>query len=314
METLVELAYAAGGTDNITIVLADVVDDQAGTTPALIETTLDQDGPTPDVPAGTTGESGQPDQADSDQPDETGEQPTPGETGQTGETAETSKTGEAAPGEQTMLMSPLDRPEPPAEHTLPLPLASSAATQYATTGLLGAAADPDIIALLDKMAPHAKPAEQVPHVAAEPPKNRTRLSAADQERQRYTPVARKRRGWIWIIVAAIVVVLVGAGFGVYEYGTHQYYIGDDNGQVAIYQGLPGTIAGIETSRLYQTTSVSMANLPLSWRAKVSANITITSGGLAQAQATVEQLDEKAQQCLSNRAARAPTDPVPQDGC
>ena len=248
MAALVELAHAAGGTDNITIVLAEVVETTGPTArPA---------GPAPD---GSTAPDGSPD------------------------------------------------------------------------SVIGAAADPRIIALLEQLSQLAqtrpepnqtdrggarvhsqgRATDRASHSERAKVAN-IRLSPAALERQRYTPTPRRRRWGIWVILAAVLVALGGTGWGVYEYVTHQFYVGAADQLVAIYQGLPGSVAGIETSKVFERTTIQLADLPISLRDKVTA--TLPGGDLDQARSSVRELSDKSQQCLRSRAAHKPGDPPAQDGC
>ena len=198
--------------------------------------------------------------------------------------------------------------------------------------MIGAAADPSIVSMLESLTtlandlqgrgalhgrgglgpPATRPAPRTSQSEAPKAPANLRLSPTALERQRYTPTGRKRRLGVWLIVVAALVVLGGVGWGVYEYVTHQFYVGAADGRVAIYQGLPGSVAGIETSRVYEPTTIQLADLPISLRDKVTA--TLPGGDIDQARTSVRELSDKSQQCLEARAARGPGDPAPQDGC
>jgi serine/threonine protein phosphatase PrpC len=59
------------------------------------------------------------------------------------------------------------------------------------------------------------------------------------------PRRRRRRALVWAFV--VVVLLVGAWLGVRVYLSHQWYVGESNGQVAIYQGMPASVLGFDLS-------------------------------------------------------------------
>ena len=252
MSTLIELAHIAGGTDNITIILADVVE-VAGR-----ESECSGD---PDVVRMTTG----PDDTDAEM---------------------TVVYGNPASGRSDTI-----------QEALPVP--------YTTSGLIGAAADPRIISMLDSLL-DVEPAAERTEVPAK------KLTSAERERDRYNPTTKKSHKGLWVVIAAILVVLCGAGWGVYEYVSSQFFVGASSGRVVIYQGLPGTIAGIDTSQVYETTTINLTDLPISWRDKVTA--TIPTSGLDQARASVQEISAKAQQCRTERANR-PAGSLPStDGC
>jgi protein phosphatase len=255
MEGLVNLAYAAGGTDNITIALADVVATD--------------------------------DAEDQAAPADTADPPTPVATDPAEDTA-----GPAG-----------------VSHTIQeaLPLAA-----YVTAGLIGAAADPATVSTLSRSHWGADPAE-VSDLAPAEPAPRAHLTQAARERARYTPSARKSRKGFWLVAIAVVLVLTGGGWGVYAYISHQYFIGAQAGQVAIFRGLPGDVAGIATWRVAETTTIALSDLPTVWRDQVQDTIRMPNG-LEQARSAVQQLRERAQACLATRLARPPGAATGQDGC
>jgi len=256
MRTLVELAHIAGASDNITIILADVVED---------------------TPVALTG----------------GSEEGTGDPGSVRTTAEPDEETDGRGEELTQLL------DDTIQDTLPVP--------YSMSGLIGAAADPRIISTLDRLLDQdSENTIQAPHPQA------TKLTSADQERHRYTPRTKKSHKGLILIIAAVLVVLGGAGWGVYSYVSSQFFVGAADGRVAIYQGLPGTIAGIDTSKVYETTTINLTDLPLSWRDKVNA--TIPTSGLDQARASVQEIRAKAQQCRTERANRPPGSGPSPDGC
>jgi PPM family protein phosphatase len=68
---------------------------------------------------------------------------------------------------------------------------------------------------------------------------------------------RRRRRVAWAI--AIVVVLVAAWLGVRVYLSHQWYVGEANGQVAIYQGIPASVVGFDLSHVRVATAIPAAS-------------------------------------------------------
>lgn len=84
------------------------------------------------------------------------------------------------------------------------------------------------------------------------------------------------------IIARIIgtfVVLVGLSAGAYSawnWSQSQYYLGSADGVVAIYQGVPTNIFGLQLSHKVKSTSVEVSSLPKSWRDQLSAGITADS--------------------------------------
>ena len=52
-----------------------------------------------------------------------------------------------------------------------------------------------------------------------------------------------------------------AGWLGYRWTQEQYYVGVDDERVAIYQGIPQSIAGFELSTVVETTDIEVADLP-----------------------------------------------------
>lgn len=84
-------------------------------------------------------------------------------------------------------------------------------------------------------------------------------------------VRRRRISWIAFITIAIAAI-IGGLIGGYQYTQLQYYVGADNGQVAIYQGVQQDIGLIPMSHVYQITDVRVVDLPLYRRASVENTI------------------------------------------
>jgi len=335
MSTLVELAHIAGGTDNITVILADVVEETGQESgPAPVQNPDSRPatdgagsrGPGDSVPGKmTTVSGGTTEPNETTQPDETAEprgtaepnettQPNkttePNETTQPNETAEPG--GAAVPSETAgsiRMTAETDGNDSEMTVLIDNTIQEALPVPYPSSGLIGAAADPRIVSMLDVLA-DLGPADTSRPAARPAPA--PKLTSAEQERRRYTPRTKRSHKGLFLIVAAILVVLGGAGWGVYAYVSSQFFVGAADGRVAIYQGLPGTVAGIDTSKVYETTTIDLTDLPLSWRDKVTA--TIPTSGLDQARTSVQEIRTKAQQCRTERANRPPGSQPSADGC
>jgi protein phosphatase len=97
---------------------------------------------------------------------------------------------------------------------------------------------------------------------------------------------RRPRRWrrAAILTAAIVVALLVVGWvGVHAYANGQWYVGESNGQVAIYHGIPARVLGVHLSHVAATTDLSAAAAEqLEPWAGIRDGITATSFGRAQA--------------------------------
>ena len=75
-------------------------------------------------------------------------------------------------------------------------------------------------------------------------------------------------------------VISGAGYGVYAWTQTQYYIGQNNNRVVIYQGVPTNIFGIGLSHEIESTNIPVKNLDKSWQEQLREGISF--GNLAEA--------------------------------
>ena len=101
---------------------------------------------------------------------------------------------------------------------------------------------------------------------------------------------------LWI-VAALVLVLA-TGWGTWSYARSRAYLIEQNGIVAVYQGIPGSFAGVSLNWLVQPTDVPVALLDPQVQARL--HLGIPFGKLADALYRVEEL----------RAAAAPPTATP----
>lgn len=63
--------------------------------------------------------------------------------------------------------------------------------------------------------------------------------------------------WCWCCSRAIV---AGAAWGTQTYLNTAAYLANDNGKVAVYRGVPGSVLGLSFSHLERTTDVTVADL------------------------------------------------------
>jgi serine/threonine protein phosphatase PrpC len=107
------------------------------------------------------------------------------------------------------------------------------------------------------------------------------LIAEDRRRR-----IRRRFSWSIALVLAVL-ALVGAVFIGYRIVQDHYYVGTDQGSVAIYKGVQQTIGPITLSDVYQDTDIAIAELPDYTRQNVRSTINATS--LDDARAIVDRL-------------------------
>ncbi len=146
-----------------------------------------------------------------------------------------------------------------------------------------------------------------PSTAAGPP-------AEPEDEARYNPQPPRRGRFVRILVAVVVLVLVvGGGLGAgYAWTRNQYFVGAAGDQVAIYQGLPENLPGIQLSTVYEIQPLQLSTLPPYYRDMIAAGIEVES--LDAARQTVAQLTDTARRCAAKtptpRPPTTPDRPVP----
>jgi PPM family protein phosphatase len=108
--------------------------------------------------------------------------------------------------------------------------------------------------------------------------------AERKEQRRRTINWRRVAVWTGIVVVLITAALVGTRV----YIDRQWYVGDSNGRVAIYNGIPTAVIGFELSHVQQITNLDArrAQRLQPWSAIQDG---ITARNLADAQRIVEQI-------------------------
>jgi serine/threonine protein phosphatase PrpC/predicted nucleic acid-binding Zn ribbon protein len=102
----------------------------------------------------------------------------------------------------------------------------------------------------------------------------------------------RRRRIVWlVVVAAAVLAIVASLFAAYQWTQSHYFVGVDDGKVAIFQGVQQNIGPIGLSSIYQTTTIEVSSLPSFQQESVEA--TINADDLRDAIEIVNRLDELA---------------------
>lgn len=96
--------------------------------------------------------------------------------------------------------------------------------------------------------------------------------------QRNQSRSRKRRMRISIAaITAVLLAIVGAGvFASYRWSQTQYYLGESDNVVAIYQGVPTNVFGLNLSHEVERTTITVSSLPQSWREQLSEGISVAN--------------------------------------
>jgi serine/threonine protein phosphatase PrpC len=104
--------------------------------------------------------------------------------------------------------------------------------------------------------------------------------------------ARRRRiGWI-TGVALVLVLLAGAAWIGYQWTQTRYFVGSDQGSVAIFKGVQQDLGPIQLSSVYEDTDVRLSDLRVYDRQQVEE--TISANSLTEARLIVERLHDAVQ--------------------
>jgi protein phosphatase len=127
-------------------------------------------------------------------------------------------------------------------------------------------------------------------------------SSDDPEQLRYAPLApggfRRVRGLL--VTAVLLVALVVAGLLAYRWSQQQYYVAEADGRVTIFQGVRLDIPGLALSEEYQSSDLSVADLPDYNAGQVADGL--PADDLADAQAIVNRLEALVDDCASDSAS------------
>jgi PPM family protein phosphatase len=119
-----------------------------------------------------------------------------------------------------------------------------------------------------------------------------------------------RRHWRGVLAAAVVcgVLLIGA-LGFLWWLSSQWFVGPSGPYVAIYQGIPQEVAGVPLNRVVTRTALPVATLPYYDQTQLEG--TLDAGTRSQAQRIVTDLEAKSAACSSQQAPLGC--PTPQTG-
>lgn len=73
-------------------------------------------------------------------------------------------------------------------------------------------------------------------------------------------LARKTKLSIALVLVLFAAIIAGAAWGTQTYLNTAAYLANDNGKVAVYRGVPGSVLGLSFSHLERTTDVSVDDL------------------------------------------------------
>jgi serine/threonine protein phosphatase PrpC len=112
----------------------------------------------------------------------------------------------------------------------------------------------------------------------------------------------------WLLrttVVALVIALVGGlGWGAYAWSQEQYYVAAQEGQVAIFRGLSQQIGPVDLSSPFEVQDLAIADLPVFTRTRIQDGV--PADDLDNARLIVDQLRADAALCATPEPATAPT--------
>ncbi|WP_062519286.1 PP2C family protein-serine/threonine phosphatase [Demequina silvatica] len=119
-----------------------------------------------------------------------------------------------------------------------------------------------------------------------------RLAAREEPDEDEEP---SREGWQrlrpWILPLVTLLALVGAAWGGYWWSQQQYYVGDSEGYVTIYRGIPATVGTWELSHVVEKTEILVDELAPYQRERVTGAIRVPT--LEEAAGVVSSLESGA---------------------
>ena len=129
----------------------------------------------------------------------------------------------------------------------------------------------------------------------------------DDERPELAEEGRSSRTGRWLrrlaALGVVALILGAAGYGAWAWTQQQYYIGDSEGRVTIYRGIPSDLGPISLSSPVDQTDVLLSDLPDFYRTSVEETVTVDSE--RDAQKKVDDLRVAAKRCATLRSTGEP---------
>ncbi|PKQ27204.1 MAG: serine/threonine-protein phosphatase [Actinobacteria bacterium HGW-Actinobacteria-4] len=116
----------------------------------------------------------------------------------------------------------------------------------------------------------------------------TELADDDDEASRWASIWVRLRPWV--LPVAALVALVAAAWGGYAWSQTQYFVGNEDGRVAIYRGLPQDMGPLNLHDVVEVTDLLMDDLAPFERDRIESGIRASS--LDQARVVVDALEER----------------------
>jgi protein phosphatase len=116
-----------------------------------------------------------------------------------------------------------------------------------------------------------------------------------------------RRRWpiVTSLFVLLVVVVIGGAYLGWRYTQDQYYVGTDGGNVAIFQGINQSVAGINLSHVHERTNIPLSRVPSPDSSTIQA--TVSASSLAAARTVVNNIRKDYQNCVDAYKAKSQYD-------
>ncbi|MGI6105587.1 MAG: Stp1/IreP family PP2C-type Ser/Thr phosphatase [Raoultibacter sp.] len=103
--------------------------------------------------------------------------------------------------------------------------------------------------------------------------------------------ARRVKAWMVMVVLAFVLIIGGSGAAFSYYIDNSAFLIEEEGKVAVYKGIPGTLFGIQASQLDSVTEVKTSDLAPGLANRIKEGIQVES--LDEAYDLVEEYEKEA---------------------
>lgn len=111
----------------------------------------------------------------------------------------------------------------------------------------------------------------------------------DEEPSRWERLWPRIRPWVLPVVALLVVA--GGAWGAYAWTQNQFYVGEKDGNVAVYRGIPQDLPVVDLHTMVERTDLALEDLPRYQQERITS--TIRAGSLEDAYSVVDALESEA---------------------
>lgn len=133
------------------------------------------------------------------------------------------------------------------------------------------------------------------------------ISREAEAKKRANHRASVRLRWIWgLIVGSFLILIIAAGVTIWQWSQSHYYVGEKDGYVTIYKGVPTNIFGWHLSHEVEKTQVPVDELPPTLKQQIKQG-TITAPSvydvkLQTAKVLQQVLDQQRAEALNNSSS------------